>query len=189
VTSALRQADATTPAVIITAPSDDTSGPFDAAITVDSIVFVNQHSYILSSAFMGSGQADTTGTGAPNTQSVNVHSFFDVFFDLSVPHSFDLTGTLSELVDGGISEATFQLTGPGTNLDLSPSSGNPLNLAQSGVLAAGSYHPVVSAHSEGTAGTNYFDRTHWDFNLALAPAPVPEPASLVLLGADLPGWP
>src|SRR5262245_48714622 len=138
-------------------------------------------SNILPAEFTGSGQADTTGSGAPSTLSATANSFFDVFFDLSLPHSFALTGSLSEQSDGGVSEALFQLTGPGgTILDLS----DPLTLAQTGLLAAGTgYHLRVSAHSEGTAGTNFFDVTGFDFDFTLTPlASVPEPASLTLLG-------
>src|SRR5215831_7178661 len=158
VTSALRQIDDNDlgfagPFVISTTA---TSGNFSEGTSVSfgtTSAGESQDSNILPASFTGSGQADTTGSGAPSTLAASANSFFDVFFDLSLPHSFNLTGTLSELVDGGTSEARFQLTGPGTSIDLSPTSGNPLNLAQTGLLAAGSYHLLVSAHSEGTGGT------------------------------------
>src|SRR5215831_17457262 len=90
VTSALRQIDDNNfgsggPFVFST---NATSGNIDVATSANSgttSVFEEQDSNILAAEFAGSGQANTTGSGAPSTLTASSNSFFDVVFDLAVP--------------------------------------------------------------------------------------------------------
>ena len=114
---------------------------------------------------------------------------FNVTFALAVPHTFVLSGGV--FADKSSANASFSLTGPGTNLVFSdaPDDLNEATLfSESGVLAPGSYNVFVSANSNEGPSVSF---ASWSFELELTdPTTVPEPltSTLLALGAVSLAW-
>jgi hypothetical protein len=178
-----------------TQASSTTSGSFNQSVS-DSFnvpqqgndsALADQNSSIAGSVFSGTGHANVVAEALPNIPTA--HSFFDVFFDLTVPHSFLLTGSLSPVnVDGGTTTTQVELTGPGTNVSfLEDENGlGTLPFSQGGLLGVGSYHLLASVDSSGDGGFT-FVQAGWDFTLTLQEqrVEVPAPATILLFGMSL----
>ena len=141
-------------------------------------------------SFSGSGSA-SVGYSVLRSLDVAASSFFDVFFDLSTPHTYSLTGTLVANDDGGFARARLGLTGP-TSLSFIAIGVNPnVAMSASGVLSPGTYRLVVEAAMDN--GGNAQDGAYmggdaafnFNFQLTDASRPIPEPTMTLLLAAGL----
>jgi PEP-CTERM motif len=171
-------------------------GPFSDNVTAnlgDVDVSAQQSSNIDAAAgqFSGNGTA-TVGFSVLEFDEVFAGSHYEVFFDLSSPHAYSLTGTLAASIDGGQGIALFLLIGP-TPLDFAAIDFGTVNLADTGVLAAGFYRLIVSADMgpgpEIDPNSFMGGVATWNFNLELeeTTTQVPEPVTLSLLALGLAG--
>ena len=132
------------------------------------------------------GGAGGASVGGP--QSASAQSVFDVTFELSVAHLFDLQGKVqSDKAGGGFTDVDFQLTGPGVDLFFAAFDGfDPTSFNESGVLAPGTYRVLANADVNNSSGTAIFADGSWQFELALTdPTAVAEPASSALLALSV----
>ncbi len=145
-----------------------------------------------SGLFSGTGSA-SIGYSMFASTGAYADSFFDVFFDLTTPHAFALSGTLMASDDGGFARAVFDLSGPTALSWIATSSISPIPVLASGTLPAGSYHVVVRAKMDNGGNTQdgaaMGGMASFDFSLALSQTPpaIPEPTTISLLGLGLAG--
>lgn len=140
--------------------------------------------------FSGTGNA-SVGFSVLEVEETFAYSFFDVFFDITSPHSYGLTGELAANIDGGQGLGVFGLVGP-TPLSFAAVDFGTVPLASTGVLAPGSYHLTAFARVDPGAeidpnsfmgGSSSFD---FDFRIQeITNGVVPEPATLGLLAVGL----
>jgi PEP-CTERM motif len=141
--------------------------------------------------FSGTGEA-TVGFSVLEAEGVFATSFFDVFFEITTPHSYFLAGELAANIDGGRGLALFNLDGP-TSFSFSALDFGTTPLGALGTLLPGSYHLTVSALMDRgdfdpndppsfMGGTASFD---FLFQIDEDTIPTPEPTSLALLALGL----
>jgi hypothetical protein len=155
-------------------------------------VAASQNSSVDGSAgvFAGSGSASISYSVLAS-QGVYASSFFDVFFDLAVPHAYVLAGGLTAMDDGGFARARLGLSGPVSFSFLAIGTDPNTPLSGSGVLPAGSYRLVVEASMDN--GGNFQEGAYmggssefaFQMEVAAQGTPVPEPAMWLLLAIGL----
>lgn len=169
-------------------------GAFSDSVTAnlsDEEVTAEQNSNIGSGGFSGTGSA-TVGFSVLETEEVFAESLFEVSFDLTSAHNYNLTGNLTANVDGGSALGVFQLLGP-TPLGFAAVDFGSQALSGSGVLAPGSYQLTVLAlmYPGETIEVDSFmgGSATYDFNFRLeeSTTPAPEPGTLALLAFGLMG--
>jgi hypothetical protein len=171
-------------------------GTFNDIITAnlgDEDVTAQQSSNIDEAGGLLSGNGTSTiGFSVVEFDEVFSSSHYEVFFDLSSPHAYNLTGTLGASIDGGRGIAAFLLIGP-TPLDFAAVDFGTVNLAGSGVLDAGFYRLIVSSlvdpGPEIEPNSFMGGVATWNFNLQLeeTTTQAPEPVTLSLLALGLAG--
>jgi hypothetical protein len=159
----------------------------------DETVSAQQSSNIDAAAgnFSGNGTSNV-GFSVAEIDEVFSTSSYHVFFDLSSPHSYDLTGTLAASIDGGRGIAQFLLIGA-TPLNFAVVDFGTSDLASSGVLAPGLYQLIVFSlvdpGAEIDPNSAMGGVATWNFNLELEERTigVPEPFTLSLMALGLLG--
>ena len=146
--------------------------------------------------FSASGMVDSSATGTAGEEffdaSATGSSLFDVEFDLTAPHRYSITGLMA--VDRtedlptsqGLGEVDVSLTSPlvGDIVFIDGLTLGSRQLHVTGILPAGRHRFFVEAFTESVSGGDLSRHTP-NFDVEFAVAPVPEPASMLLLGAGL----
>jgi hypothetical protein len=169
-------------------------GTFSDTLTLnlgDEDVTATQNSSIDSStgSFSGNGSA-IVDFSVLEDEGVVAVSAMDVFFDISTPHSFVLSGDLGASIDGGRGIAQMLLIGPSPFSFEAIDSGTT-SLASSGTLAPGFYRLLVGARvdrgGELDPGSSMGGAATFNFALDLEETvvPAPEPGALALLALGL----
>ncbi|HTI38909.1 MAG TPA: PEP-CTERM sorting domain-containing protein [Vicinamibacterales bacterium] len=186
------------PTVVVNTPSAPFS-PFtaSASATATAAAFTaqttsTQHSSLGSTLFSASGSIDSSAdVSAPEGFAfANGSSTFEIEFDLSMPYSFALTGSIA--VDdmelgGGFGEVEVSLGTEPVSGGIDVVAGDDIRFGSqlldfTGVLPAGRHRLLVEASTESVASDGLAHHgSNFDVDFALTPTP--EPPSIFLLGA------
>jgi hypothetical protein len=172
-----------------TVTADPGASDFSALFVADGIpVQADQYSHLQGDTFVGQGDAfaDPGATGAGVTSPVDVHSIFDVTFEVTAPSWFVLSA--NNYVGGVVNPADAFLRSLTSSLGPSPilveeerPSGEFFSAGE--LLPGVDYRLVISASEVPLSGT---DATHWQFTFALPEPALPlELAGLLALGLVL----
>jgi hypothetical protein len=173
-----------TPASAFT-PWNDAVVASASVSSASDVAAASQISSITPTLFRASlnGATSLFGVGVGGVGTAIAVSAFDVAFELTTPHRFDLTGEmLLSDVPGSRTGLTFGFVGFGppshTFTNITP-------IAAAGILDPGVYSfqaELVTMHIETLFGAETFGSVQFDFALTNL-AQVPEPSALLLLGA------
>lgn len=172
--------------------------PFGAfAATVDAAV-LGKYAYATQTSSVGadtlSGQGSASGSASSPLGGASASSSYRIRFAVDTPFDFTLSGLLvgSRFVTGGggSGNAIARLVAPDTSyvFDLVTPfvlAGTPqVNLAESGLLAAGTYDLLIAASASVGAGlTGGGGSGSGSFQFTFTVVPVPEPGTAALLAA------
>lgn len=158
--------------------------------TTRELVTSAQRSYIDSAAgiFEGNGQVGM-GFSLVDADLAFALSSIEVTFELASAHEYSLSGVLGAYMDGGLGLASVRLVGP-TSFSFEQQGWGSMNLAESGILAAGSYFLSISTLIQPQCEPSECTAFSWmggasSFETSFEVTPVPEPATHVMLLAGL----
>jgi hypothetical protein len=159
----------------------------DSGVNSYGKLFAEQDSTINALNWFGTGGVAIDGHVPPRSIADfggQATSVFQVIFQLTCATLFTLDGELSEVVDGGDAEATFDLrefAGISSLLEFESTGGGALSVSEATLLAPGEYVFTAKAFAIGDEGTNFFDRANFQFDVSLEEqCVVPEPASMAV---------
>lgn len=159
-------------------------GPYNRTVIVGNPLLLSfaEASQLSGINPMSLGGIGTAGILFRNQPEGFAESFFDVTFDLDVPHDFQLVGALFVTGEAAPAAAysSFSFTGPGTSEVYSVGVDESTTWNVSGTLAPGTYSLSAVAHANDVAPFNGFHAALANYDFLLRLDQVPEPSGFII---------